>query len=218
MAKITSSRRRYQGGSNKKITGSKTRAQGKNTGSTKTTIGRGGRTPSRAGSTGASKVTNSSDRVVRQGSKAQKALPGKSSKQVQRLTGTKSKGALPSKGQSGGSKPPKGTKAPKDGRKAPSRQQQAKTKLNKAARGSSSGRTTVAKGGRTSTGYSSDLKAAKNLIDKGLKALSSIKTPAKAVGAGLSKALWDGRGLKGSANMSKLGGDAPTYRTKKDKK
>ena len=218
MAKVTSSRRRYSGGTKRDITSSKNRAAGRGSGSTKTTVGRGGRTPSRAGSTGSSNVTSSADRAVRQGSKGQKALPGKPSKQVQRITGTKSKASLPSKGQSGGSRPPKGTRAPQDGRKPLTRQEQAKVKQSKAAKGSSSGRVTKAKGGKTSTGYSQDIRDAKNLIKQGLKTLGNLRSPAQAAGGTLAKALWDGRGLKGSSNMSLLGGDAPTYRKKKGKK
>ena len=217
MAKVTSSRRRYSGGTKKDITSSKTRAVGRRSGSTRTTVGRGGRTPSRAGSTGSSNVTSSADRVVRQ-SKGQKALPGKPSKQVQRITGTKPKASLPSKGQSGGSKPPKGTRAPQDGRKPLTRQEQAKVKQRTAAKGSSSGRVTKAKGCKTSTGYSQDIRDAKNLIKQGLKTLGNLRSPAQAAGGTLAKALWDGRGLKGSSNMSLLGGDAPTYRKKKGKK
>jgi len=211
MAKITSSRRR----ANRTSVRTKiTKSGGGSPGSAKITAGRGGK-PSHPSAKGANKVTSSADRTVRQGRGAQRQLTGKPSTQTQRLTGTKTKASLPSQGQTGGNKPPKGTKAPVDGRKPPTRRQRAITKQQDAARGSKGNKVKTAKGSKVQTGYSDDLKKLAQLGKKILSGALKPRTGAQGAGAYIAKKVWDSKGLPGASNMSLLGGDAPVKKRNK---
>ena len=138
---------------------------------------------------------------------------------------------LPAAGQSGGSKPPKGTSAPQDRRPRPDRRTAAQQKLKQAQQGTRSSTVRQHGGGMAKgvkenlSGYKSDLQSLRNLPAKvkdklkGLPASKLAKFLAKRGTGGLlaSAGLYIGNkirqsaGKKGGANMSLLGGDAPTY-------
>ena len=138
---------------------------------------------------------------------------------------------LPAAGQSGGSKPPKGTSAPQDRRPRPDRRSAAQQKLKKAQQGTRS--TTVRQHGggvgrgakENLSGYKSDLQSLRNLpakIKDKLKNLPANKLAqflakrgaagaAGAAGLYIGNKIRQSAGKEGGANMSLLGGDAPTY-------
>ena len=138
---------------------------------------------------------------------------------------------LPATGQSGGSKPPKGTSAPQDRRPRPDRRTAAQQKLKQAQQGTRSSGVRQHGGGMAKgvkenlSGYKSDLQSLKNLPKKlkaALKGLPKSKIAAflaRRGPAGLAAggALYIGNkirqsaGKEGASNMSLLGGDAPTY-------
>ena len=122
---------------------------------------------------------------------------------------------LPAAGQSGGSKPPKGTSAPQDRRPRPDRRSQAADKLKKAKQGTRTSTVRAGKPGKPGplSGYRDDIRSLKNM-PKQLLALLKKRGPqgaAAALGKGLGLKIFESRGKEGGANMSMLGGNAPTY-------
>ena len=138
---------------------------------------------------------------------------------------------LPAAGQSGGSKPPKGTSSPQDRRPRPDRRTAAQNKLKQAQQGTRTSGVRSGTGGmdrgvkENLSGYKSDLQSLKNLPKKlkgALKGLPKNKLAALlakrgVAGAALGTGLFFGNkirqsaGKEGGASMSRLGGDAPTY-------
>ena len=122
---------------------------------------------------------------------------------------------LPATGQSGGSKPPKGTSAPQDRRPRPDRRTAAQQKLKQAQQGTRTSTTRTGKPGKPGplSGYRDDIRSLKRLPKKLLELLKkrSPAGAAAALGTGLGLKIWGSRGKEGGANMSILGGDAPTY-------
>ena len=215
MAKITSSRRRRENRRppTKKPKVTKSGSGKPNTGSGRVTAGRGGKTPTRANSTGSSRITSSTDRRAQQG-KGQKRLSGRPD--PKQIKGTTPRANLPSAGQTGGNKPPKGTSAPKDGRKPPNRRGQAVQRARQAAAGSrgTTTRTPTPPKGQ-GAGYVDDLKKVGRGAKRVVTALARGRTIAQAAGLYIAGQMARSIGKPGAANMSLLGGDAPTRSQKK---
>lgn len=120
--------------------------------------------------------------------------------------------ALPPSGGSSASKP-SGVKQPKDGRPK-DRRTLAKQKQEKAKQGTKSTKVRTPTSNRD-FGYKDDLKQGRQQLQRLGRAIGSIRTPAQAAGAYLAGKIWESRGRDGAANMSLLGGDAPTKKKKK---
>jgi len=122
---------------------------------------------------------------------------------------------LPAAGQSGGSQPPKGTSAPQDRRPRPDRRAAAQDKLKKAQQGGRSSAVRAGKPGKPGplSGYRDDIRSLKNMPKKLLALLKKRggAGAAAALGTSLGLKIFESRGKEGGANMSILGGDAPTY-------
>ncbi len=122
---------------------------------------------------------------------------------------------LPAAGQSGGSQPPKGTSAPQDRRPRPDRRTAAQQKLKQAQQGTRTSTTRTGKPGKPGplSGYRDDIRSLKKLPKK-LLALLKRRGPQGAALAGslyIANKIRQSAGKEGGANMSLLGGDAPTY-------
>ena len=122
---------------------------------------------------------------------------------------------LPGAGQSGGSQPPKGTSAPQDRRPRPDRRTAAQQKLKQAQQGTRTSTTRTGKPGKPGalSGYRDDIRSLKNMPKKLLALLKKRggAGAAAALGTGIGLKIFGSRGKEGAANMSLLGGNAPTY-------
>ena len=122
---------------------------------------------------------------------------------------------LPAAGQSGGSKPPKGTSAPQDRRPRPDRRTAAQQKLKQAQQGGRSSTVRTGKPGKPGplSGYRDDIRSLRKLPKKLLQMLAKRGPQAAAAAGGLyiGGKMFQSRGKEGAANMSMLGGNAPTY-------
>ena len=122
---------------------------------------------------------------------------------------------LPGAGQSGGSQPPRGTSAPQDRRPRPDRRTAAQQKLKQAQQGTRTSTTRTGTPGKPGalSGYRDDIRSLKNMPKKLLALLKKRggAGAAAALGTGLGLKIFGSRGKEGGANMSILGGNAPTY-------
>lgn len=157
---------------------------------------------SQAGSQGSSSTNQGGSRARIGGTKVRGAI-----------TGSKTPPALPPKGGSS-AKPPRQLRGPSDNRPKPDRRSGAQTRAQQAARGSRNPTVRTGTPGKgPGTGYGSDIRAAGNAIKGAGRQLGKGRNAALAISAALSAALARSAGTKGAANMSLLGGNAPTYNT-----
>ena len=157
---------------------------------------------SQAGSQGSSSTNQGGSRARIRGTRVRGAI-----------TGSKTPPALPPKGGSS-AKPPRQLRGPSDGRPKPNRRSRAQTRAQQAARGSRTPTVRTGNPGKgPGMGYGSDIKAAGNAIKGVGKQIGKGRNAALAIGTALSAAIARSAGTKGAANMSLLGGNAPTYDT-----